>query len=78
MTAGSKSPLSMGGGTRPEGKDDLQEESLHGTSPTELGLRVGLGEDFPCSKAYEERMASPEIRSPSRKGLELRLKRQNI
>ncbi|KAI4547677.1 hypothetical protein MG293_000007, partial [Ovis ammon polii] len=77
--AGRKSPLSMEVGLAPEGKDDLQERRVFmGTSPTELGLRVGLGEDFPCSKAYEERMASPEIRSPSRKGLELRLKRQNI
>ena len=58
--AGRKSPLSMEVGLAPEGKDDLQERRVFmgTTSPTELGLRVGLGEDFPCSKAYEERMAS--------------------
>ena len=78
--SGRKSPLSMEVGLALEGKDDLEERRVFmgTTSPTELGLRVGLGKDFPCSKTYEERMASPEIRSPSSKGLELRLKRQNI
>lgn len=77
--SGRKSPLSMEVELAPEGKNDLEERRvITGTSPTELGLRVGLGKDFPCSKTYEERMASPEIRSPSSKGLELRLKRHNI
>ncbi|XP_055426004.1 EF-hand domain-containing family member B [Bubalus kerabau] len=78
--SGRKSPLSMEVGLALEGKDDLEERRVFmgTTSPTELGLRVGLGKDFPCSKTYEKRMASPEIRSPSSKGLELRLKRQNI
>lgn len=78
--SGRKSPLSMEVELALEGKNDLEERRVitGTTSPTELGLSVGLGKDFPCSKTYEERMASPEIRSPSSKGLELRLKRQNI
>ncbi|KAM5232220.1 EF-hand domain-containing family member B isoform 2-T2 [Hipposideros larvatus] len=81
------SPQSMEVGFTQEGKDDLGERRVFmGTkSPTELGLRLGLGkEDFPrresllVSNKYGERMASPETKSPLSKELEMRLKRQNI
>ena len=76
-----KSPLSMDVALTQEGKDDLGERRVFmgTTSPTELGLRVGLGkEDSPCRHKYEERMASPETKCPSSNGLDIRLKRQNI
>ncbi|KAM5315265.1 EF-hand domain-containing family member B [Glossophaga mutica] len=82
-----KSPLSVEVGLTPGGKDDLGDRRVFmGTkSPTELGLRVGLGkEDSPLresslvSNKYEERMASSETKSPLNKGLEMRLKRQNV
>ncbi|XP_059777929.1 EF-hand domain-containing family member B [Balaenoptera ricei] len=76
-----KSPLSMDVALTQEGKDDLGERRVFmgTTSPTELGLRVGLGkEDSPCSNKYEEGMASPETKCPSSNGLDIRLKRQNI
>lgn len=82
-----KSPLSMGVGLTHKGKDDLGERRVFtGTvSPTECGLRVGLGkEDSPwrespwVSNKYEERTASSETKSPLDKGLEFRLKRQDI
>lgn len=82
-----KSPLSMGVGLTHKGKDDLGERSVFtGTvSPTECGLRVGLGKDnsrwreSPLgSNKCEERPASSETKSPLNKGLELRLKRQDM
>ncbi|NIG58638.1 EF-hand domain-containing family member B [Pontoporia blainvillei] len=76
-----KSPMGMDVALTQEGKDDLGERRVFmGTvSPTELGLRVGLGkEDSPCSNKYEERMASLETKCPSSNGLDIRLKRQNI
>ncbi|XP_019581578.2 EF-hand domain-containing family member B [Rhinolophus sinicus] len=80
------SPLSMEVGFTPEGKDLGERRVFMGTkSPPELGLRVGLGkEDFPwresllVSNKHEERMASPQTKSPLSKGLEMRFKRQNI
>ncbi|XP_057595947.1 EF-hand domain-containing family member B [Hippopotamus amphibius kiboko] len=76
-----KSPLSIDVGLVQEGKDDLGERRvfMRTTSPTQLGLRVGLGkEDLSRSNNFEGRMASPETKSPSSKGLEIRLKRQDI
>ncbi|XP_015441255.1 EF-hand domain-containing family member B [Pteropus alecto] len=82
-----KSPLSMEVGFTHEGKDDLGERSVFiGTkSPMEWGPRVGLGKRSPpweesllVSNKYEERMASPETKSPLSKELEMRLKTQNI
>lgn len=82
-----KSPLSGEVVLTHGGKDDLGDRrGFVGTkSPTELGLRVGLGkEDFPprerclVSNKYEERMASSETKSPLKKGLEVRLERQNV
>lgn len=81
------SPLSMEVGFTHEGKDDLGERRVFmgPKPPPELGLRVGLGkEDFPwresllVSNNHEERMASPQTKSPLTKGLEMRFKRQNI
>nr|KAF6420281.1 EF-hand domain family member B [Molossus molossus] len=80
------SPLSMGIGLTQEEKDDLGERVFVGTkSPTELGLRNGLGtEDSPWRESplvrnkYEERMSSSETISPLNKGLEMRLKRQDL
>lgn len=80
------SPLSVEVGFTHEGKDDLGERRVFmGTkSPPELGLRVGLGKDFPgresllVSNKHDERMASPQTKSPLSKGLEMRFKRQTI
>lgn len=82
-----KSPQSMEVGLTHEGKDDLGERGvLMGTkSPTELRFRVGLGkEDSSCresllgSNKFEERIASPETKSPLSEELEMKLKRQNL
>lgn len=81
-----KSPLSMGVGLTHQGKDDVGERRVfRGTiSPTECGLRGGLRKDSQwresplVSDKYEERTASSETKSPLNKGLELRLKRQDI
>ncbi|XP_034845139.1 LOW QUALITY PROTEIN: EF-hand domain-containing family member B [Mirounga leonina] len=82
-----KPPQSMEVGLTHEGKDDLGERGvLMGTkSPTELRFRVGLGkEDSSCresllgSNKFEERIASPETKSPLSKELEMKLKRQNL
>uniref|UniRef100_M3YNV4 EF-hand domain family member B n=1 Tax=Mustela putorius furo TaxID=9669 RepID=M3YNV4_MUSPF len=78
---------SMEVGLTDEGKDDSGERGvLMGTkSPTELGFRVGLGkEDSSCreslldSNKFEERIASPETKSPLSKELEMKLKIQNL
>ncbi|XP_036926739.1 EF-hand domain-containing family member B [Sturnira hondurensis] len=79
-----KSPLSLEVGLTHGGKDDLGERKVFvGTkSPTELGFRVGLGKEVSPSREgrlvsnkYEERMTS---KCPLNKGLEMRLKRQNV
>ncbi|XP_036287478.1 EF-hand domain-containing family member B isoform X3 [Pipistrellus kuhlii] len=83
------SPLSMGAGLTHKEKDDLGERRVlwRTVSPTECGLRVGLGkEDFRWrerpleSGKYEERTASSETKCPLNlnKGLEFRLKRQDL
>ncbi|XP_032187924.1 EF-hand domain-containing family member B isoform X2 [Mustela erminea] len=82
-----KCPQSMEVDLTDEGKDDSGERGvLMGTkSPTELGFRVGLGkEDSSCreslldSNKFEERIASPETKSPLSKELEMKLKIQNL
>ncbi|XP_036188617.1 EF-hand domain-containing family member B [Myotis myotis] len=81
-----KSPLSMGVGLTHKGKDDVGERRVfRGTiSPTDCGRRGGLRKDSQwresplVSDKYEERTASSETKSPLNKGLELRLKRQDI
>lgn len=82
-----KSPQSMAVGLTQEGKDDLGERGLlmETKSPTELGFRVGLGKkDSSCresllgSNKLEERIASPETKSPLSKELEMKLKSENL
>nr|XP_036852191.1 EF-hand domain-containing family member B [Manis javanica] len=84
--SGRKSPSRAEVGLPREGKDDLGERSVFVgiKSPTELGLRKGLGKDSPrreslsVNNKYEARIASSQRKSPLSEELELRLKRQNI
>ncbi|KAG8516237.1 EF-hand domain-containing family member B, partial [Galemys pyrenaicus] len=86
MRSERKSLLRTKVGLTQERKADLGERRvLVGTkSPTELELSMELGKDSPWGESTfvrnkcEERMASPETKSPLGKEPEMRSKRQNI